>query len=36
MGFNPHRPMRRRPSDILLVVAALAICAGALAWALLG
>jgi hypothetical protein len=36
MGFNPDRPMRRRPSDVLLVVAALAICVAAVLWALLG
>lgn len=36
MGFNPERSYRRRPSDYLLVAAAIAICIAALVWALLG
>ena len=30
MGFNPDRPMRRRPSDVLLVVAVFYLAAGRL------
>jgi hypothetical protein len=36
MGFDPNRTYRRRPSDYVLVVAALLICAGGLVWALVG
>ena len=36
LGFNPHRKQQRTPADIIFVVAALAIAAGLLAWALLG
>jgi hypothetical protein len=33
MGFNPMRPHRRRPADVAVVAAALAVCLLALAWA---
>jgi hypothetical protein len=33
VGFNPMRPMRRRPSDIAFVASAIAVCLVALAWA---
>ena len=36
MGFNPHRPQKRRPSDYVMVVAALVVCAALVAWALFG
>jgi hypothetical protein len=36
MGFNPHAKTRKGPADYLMVVAALAVCLGLLAWALLG
>jgi hypothetical protein len=36
MGFNPHRRYRRRPLDVALVVATLAITAALLGWALFG
>lgn len=36
MGFNPNRVYKKRASDYLLVAAAVAICIGALIWALLG
>jgi hypothetical protein len=36
MGFNPHRTYRRRPLDVALVVATLAITVGLLGWALFG
>ncbi|MEZ5273916.1 MAG: hypothetical protein R2694_16725 [Ilumatobacteraceae bacterium] len=36
MGLNPHRPQRRRPSDLLFVGAAAAACLALLVWALLG
>ncbi len=35
MGFNPLRQQRRRPSDYLMVVAAFAVVAVLLIWALL-
>jgi hypothetical protein len=34
MGFNPHRKQRRRPSDYLFVVAAIAVALLLVAWAL--
>jgi len=34
MGLNPHRAHRRRPSDILLVAAALAVTVALVMWAL--
>lgn len=34
MGFNPFRQQRRRPSDYVMVVAALALTAALLAWGL--
>lgn len=36
MGFNPHRKQRRRPSDILFVVAGLVIGLALVAWAFVG
>ncbi len=36
MGFNPHRQHKRSALDYALVVAALAICAGLVAWAAFG
>lgn len=36
MGFNPSHPQRRRPSDYLLVAAALIICVAAVVWAFVG
>lgn len=36
MGFNPNRVYKKRVSDYVLVAAAIAICIGALVWALLG
>jgi hypothetical protein len=36
VGFNPYRKVRRRPSDYLLVVGALAVAIGLVLWALLG
>ena len=35
MGFNPFRKQVRRSSDIIIVVAALAIVAALLLWAVL-
>jgi hypothetical protein len=35
MGFNPFRQSRRRPSDYVMVAAALAIVIALLAWAFL-
>lgn len=35
MGFNPQRAQKRRPTDLLFVVAALVICCAAVTWALL-
>lgn len=36
MGFNPHRPQKRRPSDIVFVVAGILVAAALVAWALFG
>lgn len=36
MGFNPHRKQKRRPSDIIFVVAALVVASALVAWAFLG
>jgi hypothetical protein len=36
VGFNPHRTYRRRPSDYVMVAAAVLATAALLAWALLG
>jgi len=36
MGFNPHHKYKRRPIDVWLIVAAVAIAVAAVAWALLG
>jgi preprotein translocase subunit SecE len=34
MGFNPFRPQRRRSTDYLVLVAAFAVVAALLVWAL--
>jgi hypothetical protein len=36
MGLNPYRPQRRRPSDIVFVVAGLAVALALVLWAFLG
>jgi hypothetical protein len=36
VGFNPYRKFRARPADYALVVAALVVVLGLLAWGLLG
>jgi hypothetical protein len=36
MGMNPYRPHRRRPSDYVLVAAALLVVLGLVTWALHG
>ena len=36
MGLNPYRPQRRRSSDIVFVVAGLAVALALLLWAFLG
>ncbi len=36
MGFDPNRPMKRRPSDIILVVAAFAVSIALILWVLFG
>ena len=36
MGFDPTRPHRRRPSDLVFVVAGLLVAVGLVVWALLG
>jgi hypothetical protein len=36
MGFNPHARTRKGPADYVMVAAALLVCLGLLAWALLG
>jgi hypothetical protein len=36
MGFNPFRQTRRSPTDYLVLVAALVVCAALVAWAFLG
>jgi hypothetical protein len=35
MGFDPHRRYRRRPSDYVMVGAAVVVVVALLAWALL-
>jgi hypothetical protein len=35
VGFNPYRKFRARPADYALVIAAIAIAAGLVAWAFL-
>jgi len=35
VGFNPYRKFRARPADYALVVAAIVIAAGLVAWAFL-
>lgn len=34
MGLNPYRARRRRPSDVVLVAAALAVTLALVMWAL--
>jgi hypothetical protein len=34
MGFDPSRPRRRRPTDVLYVLSAVAVVTIAMAWAL--
>lgn len=36
MGFDPNRPQKRRDSDIVFVVAGLAVALLLVLWALLG
>lgn len=36
MGFNPHHQYKRKPSDLLLIAAAVLIAVGGTLWALLG
>jgi hypothetical protein len=36
MGFNPHRPHRRSPADLLMVGGALIVVVGLVLWAVLG
>jgi hypothetical protein len=36
VGFNPHRQHRRSPLDYVLVAAAVCICLGLVAWAVVG
>ena len=36
MGFNPYRPVRRRPADYVLVAAAVVVAVVLVLWALLG
>jgi hypothetical protein len=36
VGFNPHRQHRRSRLDYVLVAAAVAICMGLVAWAVIG
>ena len=36
VGFNPYRKARRRPSDLILVAAAIVVAAALVLWALLG
>jgi predicted nucleic acid-binding Zn ribbon protein len=36
MGFNPHRKRVRRPSDVLMVAAALLIVTVLVLWAFVG
>ncbi len=36
VGMNPFRPHRRSPADIVMVVAAIAVCVALVVWALFG
>jgi hypothetical protein len=36
VGYNPYRKFRARPSDYVLVAAALLVCLGLLVWAFAG
>jgi hypothetical protein len=36
MGYNPYRKFRARPSDYVLVVAAVAVALGLTAWGIFG
>jgi len=36
VGFNPHAPQRRRPSDYVFVAGALIVAIALLVWALVG
>jgi hypothetical protein len=36
VGYNPYRKFNAKPSDYVLVVAAVAVALAALAWAFLG
>jgi len=36
VGFNPHRKHRRSPLDLVMVGAALVVCAGLVVWAFFG
>lgn len=36
MGFNPHAKTRKGPADYAMVAAALLVCLGLVAWAVLG
>jgi hypothetical protein len=36
VGFNPYRKLRRRPSDLIFVAAAIVVAAVLVLWALLG
>jgi hypothetical protein len=36
VGFDPYRQQKRRTSDYVMVVAAVAVCVALLLWALLG
>lgn len=36
MGFNPNRPQKRRPSDVIFVAAGLAVAVLLVLWAFLG
>lgn len=36
MGYNPYRKYRARPADYVMVVAALVVAAGLVAWAFVG
>lgn len=36
MGFNPHRKYRAKPTDYVLVTAAVAVALGFVVWAFLG
>lgn len=36
VGMNPFRPHRRSPADIVMVVAAIAVCVALVIWALFG